>query len=433
MLSIGFVLPPDIGNFKPFRSQPLTSLYLFTILEQEFGDKLNLSLIDLRGISRENVRYYLPEMDVYFYTLMSQEYRNVCEVTDLLRSVYPEAKHVAGGVHVNLFPEDSSQIFDSIVLGEGDETVVEVVNDILNSDLKPVYQKSEPVDLNCYSYPDRKYLPVPAVVETGLLAGDYEDLLGTSVLFSRGCPFRCSFCANVNFGPTRFRAPELIEAEIEYLKKEYKVEALALKDDNAIPLNEKIARPFLEAIGRTGLKWRGQSRANGISEEMVRFAAEAGCTDIGIGIESVCPQTLKIINKKIELEKAKQYIRTLRKYGIGARLHLIFGLPGEPDDIVYRTLEFIDEAEPKSVLLNLFCPLPGSDIAQNPESFGIRHVSPDWHDYRNLYARFDREEQPQMWFEYEETTPWGESMSNERIIGNYSELQTILRERNLNF
>jgi radical SAM superfamily enzyme YgiQ (UPF0313 family) len=181
MLHIGFVLPPDIGNFKPFRSQPLTSLYLFTILEEEFGDKLSLSLIDLRGISRENAKYYLPEMDVYFYTLMSQEYRNVCEVTDLLRSVYPEAKHVAGGVHVNLFPEDSSQIFDSIVLGEGDETVVEVVNDILNAGLKPIYEKSEPVDLNRYTYPDRKYLPIPAIVETGLLAGDYEGTAASTL------------------------------------------------------------------------------------------------------------------------------------------------------------------------------------------------------------------------------------------------------------
>jgi len=433
MLHIGFVLPPDIGNFKPFRSQPLTSLYLLTILEERFADKLDLSVIDLRGISRENARYYLPERDVYFYTLMSQEYRNVCEVKDQLRSLYPKAVHVAGGVHVNLFQADNAKQFDSIVLGEGDETVIEIVKDILNAELKPVYQNSEPVDINRYPCPDRKYIPLPAIVETGLLAGENMDLPGTSVLFSRGCPFRCSFCANVNFGPTRFRTPELIEREIEYLKKNYNIKALALKDDNAIPTNERIARPFLEAIGRTQVKWRGQSRANGISADMVKLAAEAGCTDIGIGIESVWPETLKLINKKIRLEEAKQYIRALRRHGIGARLHLIFGLPGEPQDIVPRTLEFIEESEPSSVLLNLFCPLPGSDIATNPESYGIRNVSPDWHDYRNLYARFDGEEQPHMWFEYEETTPWGKSMSSERIIGNYSELQAILRERNLNF
>ena len=78
MLYIGFVLPPDFENHEPFRNQPLTSLYLMTILEEKFGDKVSLSLIDLRGIRKESVRYYLPEMDVYFYTAMSQEYPAIC-------------------------------------------------------------------------------------------------------------------------------------------------------------------------------------------------------------------------------------------------------------------------------------------------------------------------------------------------------------------
>jgi len=223
------------------------------------------------------------------------------------------------------------------------------------------------------------------------------------------------------------------EEEIEYLKKDYGVKALALKDDNAIPLNERIARPFLEAIGRAGVKWRGQSRANGISEDMVKLAAEAGCIDIGIGIESVWPQSLKSINKKIDLQKAKEYIRTLKKYCIGVRLHLIFGLPGEPEDIVSRTLDFINEAEPSSVLLNLLCPLPGSEMYNNPVFFGIKNMCTEWHKLRNLYARFNEREKPHMWFEYCPVTPFGKSMSNERIINNYSELQAILRERNLNF
>lgn len=433
MLHIGFILPPDAENFKPFRNQPLTSLYLMTILEEKFGDKLNLSLIDLRGVRKENTRFYLPKMDAYFYTAMSQEYLAICEVKKILCEMYPETTHVAGGVHVNLFPEDSLKDFDSIVLGEGEKKIIDVVTDIKNNCLKPIYEESEVVDLNLYPYPSRKYLPYPAVIDKGLLGGDYFDLPATNVLFSRGCPFRCSFCANVNFGPTRFKTPKLIEREIEYLKKEYGVKALVLKDDNAIPLNKEIAKPFLEAIGRTSVKWRGQSRANGISEDIVKLAAQAGCTDIGIGIESVCPQSLKSINKKIDLQKAKVYIGMLKKYGIGARLHLILGLPGEPEDIVSRTLDFIDEIEPASVLLNLLCPLPGSQMYNNPESFGIKNMCTEWHKLRNLYARFDEDEKPQIWFEYDTVTPWGKSMNNEQILGNYSELQAVLRERNLNF
>ena len=67
MLHIGFVLPPDNLNFQPFRNQPLTPLCFFTILEEKFGDKLDLSLIDLRGVRPENIKYYIPEKDVYLY------------------------------------------------------------------------------------------------------------------------------------------------------------------------------------------------------------------------------------------------------------------------------------------------------------------------------------------------------------------------------
>jgi len=433
MLRVAFVLPCDTQNFKPFRNQPLTSLYLLTILEERFGDRLDLSLIDLRGVREENISYYLPEMDIYLYTATSLEYHSICEVRDLLRSMYPKALHVVGGPHINLFPK-SSKGFDSIVLGEGEEIVVRMIEDIFNGDLKPIYDNTKKiVDLNQYPYPFRKYLPLRAVVDTGLLHGDNGHLPGTTVLFSRGCPFQCAFCANVNLGPTRYRAPELVEQEIEYLKMEYGVKAIALKDDNAIPLAKKFAKPFLSAIGRTGVKWRGQSRANGVSEELVKLAAEAGCTDIGIGIESVCTKVLEIINKRIDLEQAKEYIKILQHYRIGVRLHLILGLPGEPEDIVSRTLEFINETEPASVLLSLFTPVPGSVIANSPKKFGIRNVNPNWHEHRVVFGRFDEQEIPQTLFEYDDVTPWGKAMSRERILNNYRELQAILRERNLNF
>jgi radical SAM superfamily enzyme YgiQ (UPF0313 family) len=244
MLRIGFVLHPDTKNFKPFKFQPLTSLYLLTILEEKFGNKLDLSLIDLRGISEENVRYYVPEMDVYLYSALTPEYSSVCQVRDLIRLIYPKSLHIAGGVHINLYPEESAKEFDAIALGEGEETIVQIIKDIFAGCLKPVYKSSQVVDLNQYPYPSRKHLPLHAVVDAELLHGDDVHLIGANVLFSRGCPFRCSFCANLNFGPTRFREPILIEEEIEYLKKEYGVEALVLRDDNAIPVNKKIAKPF---------------------------------------------------------------------------------------------------------------------------------------------------------------------------------------------
>lgn len=435
MLQVGFVMPSSGQNDKPFRNQPLVLLYLLTILEDKFGDSVNLSLIDLRGVDEDSLLFHIPEKDVFLYSAATLDFAEVVTIVQGLRSIYPKAKHIAGGPHINIFPEECSKVFDAIVLGEGEESIVKVINDILAQDLKPVYRQGEPVNLDAYPYPDRKYLPRKAVVDTDLLGGSYLDLPGTTFLFSRGCPFNCYFCANkeLTFGPVRFRSPQLIEEEIEYLKREYQIEALAIKDDNSIPVNKRVARPILEAIGRTGIKWRGQSRANGVHPDIVKLAAEAGCVDIAVGIESASQEVLKLINKNIDLDKAKEYIHLLKKAGIGVRLLFIMGLPGEPDDIVERTLSFIDEIEPSSVLLSILCPLPGSELFMQPKQFGITINTFDWRKYSLTAGRFREDELPDIVFEYDKVTPWGKGMSKERIFQNYIQLQSILRKRELNF
>ena len=436
MLRIGFIMSSSDQNYDPFRNQPLVALYLLTILEERFGKKVKLSMIDLRGVKEDSVIYHIAENDVFLYSVASPDFNEISSIVKSLRSVYPKAKHIAGGPHINLFPEDSTMVFDAIVLGEGEEPIVKVINDILALDLKPVYRQGKSVNLDAYPFASRKYLPKTAIVNTGLVDGKYLSLRGTTAIFSRGCPFNCYFCANnkLTFGPVRYRSPKLVMGEIEYLKREYQIEALAIKDDNCIPMNSLVARPFLEAIGRTDIKWRGQTRANGVHPDMVKLAKEAGCTNVGIGIESVSPKVLKIINKKIDIERAKDYIRLLHKTGIDVRLHFIIGLPGEPDDTVQQTLNFIDETSPQSVLLCILLPMPGCKIYHSPESFGMKlNTNIDLVKYRSVFGRFNAKELPRLIFEYNKVTPWGKGMGKERILQNYIELQNILRERGLNF
>ena len=434
-MRIGFIVPSSSDNFDPFRNQPLVTLYLLTILEQHFGEKIELSLIDLRGIEEQHAFRHIPENEVFLYSVTTPDFTELINIMESLRHIYPDSKHIAGGAHTNLFPQHCVKRFDAIVLGEGEDSLINVIDDIFRSNLKKKYKQTKPIDLNLYPYPDRKYLPKSAVVNIDMLQGKYSHLKATEVIFSRGCPFECHFCANkkLKFGPTRYRSPKLITEEIEYLKKEYKIEALVLKDDNSIPLNQKIAKPFLEAIRKAEIKWRGQSRANGVHPEMVKLAFEAGCTHLGVGIESASQEVLKRINKRIDLNEAKNYVNLIHETGIGVRLHFILGLPGEPDDIVKQTLSLIDEMNPNSVILNLLCPMPGSEMFDSPERFGITIDTIGWEKYRSVFGRFDENELPNMTFHYNEITPWGNQMSKDEIVQNYIELQAILRDRGLNY
>lgn len=435
MISIGFVLQCDDYNWDPFRNIPYTALYLLTILEERLGARVDLSLIDLRGVKKESLIHYCPPKDMYLYTVSTPVYLDTVLVVNALRRAYPQAKHVGGGPHVSLFPDECAQLFDSIVLHDGEESAVSLVTDFMNANLQPQYQQQEMNEFSQYPYPDRRFVSPTSVAVRGLLGGDYAELRGAETLFSRGCPFNCYFCANqkLSYAPVMFRSPEQICQEIAYLKREYQIEALAIKDDNAIPVNRKVAIGLLEAIGEGQMKWRGQSRANGIKPDMVKLAQQAGCVDIAIGLESVSPQVLAIINKKIKLTEAKAYIGHLREAGIGVRLNLILGLPGEPDDILKQTIDFVDEVEPSSVLLCLFCPVPGSETFQNPEKFGIQIDSRDWEKYRWVFARFDEDELPDFVYHYKETSPWGKGRSNEWNYRNYLECQARLRERGLVF
>lgn len=433
-MKIGFIIPCDFHNYRPFRNQPLNALYFLTILEKQFGEDVELSLIDLRGVNKDDAIYYVPENDIYLYSVATIDFLESIRMVQEIRVVYPKARHIAGGIHINIYHQECAKLFDVIAIGEGEDIIVEIIKDAFASKLKNVYTESRQVNINHYPYPDRKFLPKTAVVDRGLLNGEYKEMLGTTSLFSRGCMYKCDFCANLTQSALRLRTPELIVEEIEYLKRDYGVQALAMKDDTIISFHQETARKTLKAIQTTGIIWRGNSRASGYSKEILKLAKESGCVDLAVGVESVSQEALSNINKKLDLKKAKEFLKWMNEVGIGIRLNLIIGLPGEPKDIVKKSIEFIKEIQPSSVLLSILTPVPGSKMFQHPEKFGIKmYPNVSFSQLFGLAGRFDDSEKPSMVFEYEPHTPFGESMPNEEIINNYIELQAYLRENSLTF
>jgi radical SAM superfamily enzyme YgiQ (UPF0313 family) len=428
-MRVGFLNTSSKQNEKPFRIIPLGSLYLLTILEEEFGEQLSLSYVDLRGIEEDSIIYHVPELDVYLHYVTTPEFAETQRIIAAVRRFYPKAIHLAGGPHTNIFPEESLKTFDAICIGEGEEIIKQMISDIFDNNLKKIYRQSEKINLDAYPHPLRKYLPKSAIADVGMLSKKHFDLLGTNVIFSRGCPFDCHFCSNQYKGPIRVRAPELITEEIEYLKRDYNVQALLLKDDQALHTNRAVARRMLEAIGRTNILWRGQSRANEVHPDTVRLAKETGCVEIAVAIESVSQRALDIMNKKMNLEKAKEYFKVLRREGIDIKLLLIMGLPGEPKDIAQQTIDFIEEVQPSNVSLSILCPIPGSEIWSNPKRFGI-NINPDvaFDKYLFAFGRFDGDEKTPHFFEYDKVTPFGEGMSMAEIVANHEKVQTYLRE-----
>lgn len=410
-MKLNFVIPSWSYWENPLRAQPLTQLYLATILENE-GHKVTIT--DTRDGKKT-----LPFAAAHFHTVASPDFEEVKGIVKDNPGI-----HVAGGPHISIFPEESKQVFDSIAIGRGEESIKQIARDIKFGELKREYSIPAKKD---YPFPKRHFLPKEKIV-TRLFKT--VDIKSTTVLFSRGCPQACTFCANYTKGPIKRRSLDSIEEEIDYLQSNYGIEGLSLQDEICFPPKPNETKDFLALLKIKGLSWRGQTRA-GLKEDTIRRAAKSGCLELSIGLESVDENVLRIAKKGINLNMAEETLGLLKKYGIKSRLYLLNGLPGEPEDIVDRTKAFLERTDPDVVLLSTLQPYPGSEIYNHPERFGMKITNKDFSTYNHLRCRFEDSKdkvEDAVPFEYEP----GRGLTRQQIMNNLTALQSYLRDKGKN-
>ena len=218
-----------------------------------------------------------------------------------------------------------------------------------------------------------------------------------------------------------------------HLKNKFKVEAILLKDEIALNPNMKIFHSQMEAIGKSNILWRGQTTSVGTLEQL-KMAKETGCLELSVGIETVDDGVMKLINKTWQSEKRiALFIDNAKKVGIKVKICLIFGLPGEPKDIVERTVKFIEKYKPDYVSLSGFCPMPGSPIYNQPEKFDIEFIDKDWDKHAHLLYRFSKSENVGLPFRYKKNTSWGNSFSREQIANNIQDVQSWLNNKEMTY
>ncbi|MCA1612824.1 MAG: PhpK family radical SAM P-methyltransferase [Acidobacteria bacterium] len=190
---------------------------------------------------------------------------------------------------------------------------------------------------------------------------------------ARSCAFKCSFC---NY-PGRAGALTLLS--IEGLEKELD-SMLALGDvGNVVFIDDTFNVPFprFKDICRMMIKrkypfnWFSYFRCSNSDEEAIELMAESGCKGVFLGIESGSPSILANMNKAATIEKYATGIEWLRQYGILSFGSFITGFPGETDETVRETLDFIGATQPDYFRSQMWYSEPGTPIQLQRDKYGI--------------------------------------------------------------
>jgi radical SAM superfamily enzyme YgiQ (UPF0313 family) len=327
--------------------------------------------------------------DVLASTLLTGWQAWFREFALLFKDAYPGKPIVVGGPHVSALKALAVEhaCADYGVVGEGEVTFLSLLQSISNgsgfeSIGNIVYRKDQ-----TYLSTPLKYERVPVLDE--LPIPDYtlarpdayfHTYLGASVprkryrsvqtVTSRGCPFKCTFCAtNCTWNSKiTFASPERVIAELKHLKNDHGVEEFWLGDDGFTASRSRAIKTCELMIDeKLEMPWRIPNgiRLETVTDELAAVMKRSGCYMVGIGIETGSNTMMKKIKKRTQLDLVEDKVRLLHKHGIATSGFFIIGFPDETESEIRETIQFMMSSPLKRMQISIFAPYPGSEDFSN--------------------------------------------------------------------
>ena len=316
---------------------------------------------------------------------LSAHYKQITNIVADIRKSNPSSLVVIGGGVVTATPELMYDHIkpDYIVMGEGEITIVELINELNNGgnnlqNIRGIGYRNisghfvttsnrEPImNLDTIPWPDlegfefEKYLAMQRPNDN-LYLYNADRPRFYPIISSRGCPYNCTFCYHPIGQKYRSRSVDNFIKEIEFVIEKYDVNNLAILDElisaNRNRLFEICFR--LKNLSRK-VHWMCQLRVDNIDEEMLNTLKEAGCFLISYGFESASDTILKSMNKHITSTQIERALELTRKAGIGIQGYFIFGDSEETIDTAYETLDFWKTHSDYHITLGYIRHYPGS-------------------------------------------------------------------------
>ncbi len=376
---------------------PLGLAYLAGILRRDIAEVRILDLLMAR-YSPELLKRELKEFqpDVVGATCSTVNFNAASRILRVCKNFDSSVVTLIGGPHASFVAGDiieKAPWIDVVVMGEGDQTVVELVEALANgNDLaqvsgiafrkngKAVVNQARPLikDLDKLPLPARDLLPI----------SKYRALkVPCTVITSRGCPFGCIFCsAPKMFGRgVRYRSPKLVLDEIEMINRELGFQEINIVDDT-FTVREPHVQAICQGIQDRKLKinWSVYSRVDTINPRVLETMKRAGCSWVCFGLESGSQKILDTIKKRITVAKSREAVKMATESGLNVLASFILGLPGEDPTTASQTVGLARElfnAYKVSYGFHLLAPMPGTEVRERADELGVRILTHNWSRY----------------------------------------------------
>lgn len=388
-----------ITNGLGVKVPPLNLMYLAAALEKA---SMSVKIVDddLYHAGFDKLANLASKIDpvVVGVTATTATLKNALKYVKSIKKALPDALTVIGGPHPTFMPSETLKTedgLDAVVIGEGEETIVNIAEEYENAEFKNfpevkgiVYQNNGKInatpprpliqDLDDLPFPARHLIPFNEYKTSQSQAG--------GMITSRGCVFSCNYCSSSLIMGKKFRgrSPENVVDEIEELVYKYGVRDIAFLDD-IFMLNKRRARAIADEIKKRDidLSFVTSSRVDTVNRELLECLKNAGMSTLYCGVESGSQRVLDLMGKGITIKQAEDAIKAAKDVDINVLGSFILGYPGETSEEMDQTIDFSIKLDPDYSQFSILTPFPGTPIYYDLKKESLL-ATEDWSKYTVL-------------------------------------------------
>jgi len=397
--------PKGSNRYVPF---PFMLAYTASLLEREGHEVRLIDGCAERGSLLafwRRVADFQPELVIAETSTTTLTYD--LEILAEIKRRCPGAPVAVFGAHTDARPEDAlGESVDYVVQGEPELTSLALAaglsegldlvdtpglawldgaGSVCRSGRRPVI-----ADIDALPHPMRAQLPMDRYTVPGFPSPV------AFVYAGRGCPHKCTFCLwpqTTLEGAFRPRAPAQIVNEIVSVLERYPDTGSVFFDDDTFNLGRARMLGFADEMERRGVRipWGCNARADHLDEEVVGRLVDVGLFTMRFGIESGDQRILDRTKKRLNLGEARRVLAMTDRLGVQNHIMFVIGLPGETNQSVGRTIDFIKSVPCHSVQFSAAVPFPGTSFFRDAEANG-HLVTKEWSQYSgfdHVVARTD--------------------------------------------